>query len=480
MKMGLPLVEAMIWPSIIFVLLLLVGMYFLFFKILNSRKKSVLAIYIFLTSAGPGFINFIKDFLTDPKLSMLSFPPIDYSRLTQYNWLAGNIPVAMMVPQRSFLLGLTIGVWSLLLFLVAFKQKPILKKSKINQKKLYVLAGLLAGVLPIAHMHSFIALVVISGTICISKTNIFNLKKFDKNLLYFIVPAGILSTILYLSFVYGGIENPDFMKIAIGWSSEKNLFLWLKMWWEVWGITIPVAIYSLYFLYKNNKSRNSSKYFFGFFVLFTIANIIVFQPIFWDNTKLFAWVYLGFSLLASNVIVDLWKDNGWRTKKIKIIFKKVAAVCLIILMSATGVLELIRLNRFDKNTYMLNSKEDIEFAQYIRDNTKTDDVFLTVTTHNHPITVWGSRSIVLGYTGWALNFGFNYYQREQDIKTIYEAPEASMFLLKEYDVDYIYIGRPELNYYQIDQKKFDKLFPVAFKNDETTVYAVKNIYSELP
>lgn len=480
MKMGFSLVGAMIWPSIIFVLLLFLGMYFLFFKILNSRKKSLLAIYIFLTSSGPGFFTFIKEFLANPKLSMIAFPPIDYSRLIQYNWLAGNIPVAMMVPQRSFLLGLTIGVWSLLLFLIAFKQNPIIKKSKLNQKKLYVLAGLLAGILPIAHMHSFIALVIISGTICISKINIFNLKRFDKNLLFFIVPAGILSTILYSSFINGGIENPNFMQISIGWSSEKNLFLWLKMWWELWGITIPLAIYSLYSLYKNNKTKDSPKYFYGFFAIFIIANIIVFQPIFWDNTKLFAWVYLGFSLLASNVIVNLWRTKGWRTKITEKLFKKIIAVCLIVLMSATGVLELIRLNRFDKNTFMLNKKEEIEFAEYIRDNTDTDDVFLTATTHNHPITVWGSRSIVLGYTGWAHNFGFNYYQREQDIKLFYENPKEYLFLLREYDIDYIYIGKPELNYYEIDQDKFDEIFQVAFQNEETTVYAAKKIYPMLP
>jgi uncharacterized membrane protein len=350
-------------------------------------------------------------------------------------------------------------VLSLLIFIIAIKQKPVFKKSKKRQQKLFVIAGLLAGTLPIAHMHSFIAVVLITGIICL--THYKNYKK----LLYFVVPAGILSNALFFNFVAGGIENPNFMKISIGWTSEKNLFSWMNMWWDVWGIMIPVAIYSLIKLYKNKKTKQTAKYFFGFFAIFILANIITFQPIEWDNTKLFAWAYLGFSLLAANLIVDLWKKK----KNIA----KVIAVVTLIMLSSTGVLELIRLQRFDKNTHMMISNQEMMFVEKVTENTNTDDIFLTASTHNHPIQMWGTRSIVLGYKSWVLNFGFDYKEREIDIRSIYKNPEFSSQLIAKYDIDYIVVGPDEYAEFIINKNKFDKLFPVKFQDENTYIYKVE-------
>lgn len=474
-KLGLNITQAMIWPSILFILFLLIGMYFLNYQILKSSKKSVLAIFIFLTSAGPGFLFFLKSFFLNPSLEMLTFPRVDYSIISEYQWLAGNIPAAILVPQRAFLIGMTIGVWSLLLLVIALQ-----KKSTKDYKKMMIAAGLLAGILPIAHMHSFISVVIISGLICISifykhfKSENYqlvltkDLKSFIVKILYFVIPAAILSTIFYFSFVEGGIQKTDFMRISLGWTAKKDLLSWIIMWWEIWGIMIPLAIYSIisFFIKNKNKTKKEKfliEYFYGFFVLFAIANIIIFQPTAWDNSKIFTWVYFGFSLLVAHLIIEMWKKTTEH---------KILTIIMLIFLSTTGILELIRLHRLDKNTFILSSSQEINFAQNVMKNTQTDDIFLTASNHNNPLQMWGSRSIVLGYKGWVGNFGFDIEERSNDIFKIYHFPEQSQNLIKKYDIDYIVIGEREKSEFIVNQKYFDENFPTILTDENTTVYKV--------
>lgn len=470
MKFGLNIDQAMIWPSILLILLFLFGIYFLNYQILNSRKKALLAMFIFMTSAGPGFINFIKTFIDNPSLDLVLFPPIDYTRIIEYQWLAGNIPTAMLVPQRAFLIGVTIGTWSLLTFILALK--TIGKKNHRKQIKLFILSGLLAGILPIAHMHSFIAVVIISGIISameILKNN--NVKgdardgatQQNYNLAFFIFPAAILSSILFLKFVNGGIESANFMRIDFGWTSKDNIFSWIQMWWQLWGIMIPISIFSFYKLKKTKVIFQELKlsYFLGFFSLFIISNIIIFQPTPWDNSKLFAWAYLGFSLLAANLIIDIWKKH------------KLIAILFMIMLSTTGILELIRLQRFDKNTYMMSDSEEIRFAKEVMSKTKTDSIFLTSSDHNNPMQMWGSRSIILGYKGWVSNFGFDIEERSEDVSDIYQYPESSQKLINKYNIDYVVVGIRETREFNVNQKYFEEHYAVAFKNIDTTIFDIK-------
>ena len=477
MKFGATLTQAMIWPSIFLILVFLIGTYFLYFQVLGSRKKATLGIFIFLSGSGPGFINFIKDFFANPNIKLLSYSPIDYTRILKYQWLAGNIPTAMLVPQRAFLLGITIAVWALLLLVIAIQSK--------HSQKLFVVAGFLAGTLPIAHMHSFIAVAIISGFICI---DVFvRNKKMLKNILYFVVPAGLLSTILFFNFIYGGIQKEDFIRFSLGWTSKKDPISWIIMWWDVWGIMLPLAIYSLRNLILNNKYTKTLKvavplflptqFFYGFFAVFVVANIITFQPTAWDNTKLFAYVYLGFSLLAAHMVVELWKNgklflNKNNQIKLQKVARRVGTILIMILLSTTGILELIRLQRFDKNTYKLSNIEDIKFAQQVMKNTKTDAIFLTASDHNHPLLMWGSRQVVLGYKGWVTNFGFNIDEKSRDVKNIFENPEQYQYLLEKYNIDYVVIGEAEKREFAINQRFFDDNFPVKFRDSKTIIYSI--------
>ncbi|MBP7842780.1 hypothetical protein KA017_02130, partial [Candidatus Woesebacteria bacterium] len=196
-RLGFSLSEAFFIVSVLLLFFFLTGLYFLYFTLSNSRKEAILGIFLFFTSSGMGIFRFLSLL----KVTDILHPLKDYSRFVEYQWLAGNIPAAMLIPQRAFFIGVTIGVWVLNLLLWGLDESEknnntVLTKlsnklgfvTNTGQKKLLLSAGILAGILPIAHMHSFIVISVVTGIICL-----FNWAKFRLLLPYFVLPATCIS-----------------------------------------------------------------------------------------------------------------------------------------------------------------------------------------------------------------------------------------------------------------------------------------------
>jgi len=471
MRVGLRIDSAFFIVSVLLSLFFLSGLYFLYFQISKSRKQSILGIFIFLTSSGMGIFRYINHI----SINQLLFPTKDYSSFVQYDWLAGNILEAMIIPQRAFFIGVTLGVWVINLLFWGLKSKEKLSLFKNRQmistkQKYYLFAGLIAGLLPIAHMHSFITIVIVSGIICL-----FNKHKY-KDLIYFVLPAGIISTVLYFCFIHGGIQIDDFMTITLGWTANKNIltsvgllasiFNWIIMWLQVWGVFLPTVIFS-YFYFQNDKQfQKTLPIFFGFMTVFLISNIVIFQPTAWDNTKLFAWVYLGLSIFVAKLIFKLWSKN---------LRLKMLVIILMILLSSTGVVSILRIINFEQNTFMLSSTSEVLFAKQIAQNTQTDAIFLTSTNHNHPIPLWANRPIYLGYLGWVRNFGFDHTQRAKNLNIIFSGQKNANKVIIDNKISYIYVGPKERNSLNINEDYLEQ-FPIAFKNIDTKVYDTRQLW----
>ncbi len=375
----------------------------------------------------------------------------------------------MLLPQRAFLLGMTITIWVMVGVLWVLLHKQVQPKKIIAltpfQKIILVLCGLGAGILPITHMHSFIVLVILSG--CWAILNI----RWWKHLLWYVIPAGALSIILYAIFIKGGIENPRFMQVMIGWTAPhgknevEHFFYWLKMWWEIWGITLPIAVIGIPIAWLKLPRLERVTLYVGF-VIFLLGNIILFQPIQWDNSKLFLWAYLSFSGLATLVLQQLWHKQ---------IGGKILTILFFILLTATGMLELAKLLQFSKQSYRISSNEEIELGQLIREKTHPRSVFLVAPTHNHPALQWGVRSIVLGYPAWAWNFGFLYQERENDITVLYKGGPLTNKLLKKYNISYVAFGPEELNRLQGNESYYQQRFPLFAKTADIHIYDVRSV-----
>ncbi len=457
-RAGWPLPTAFLLPSIIFAFLLLFGIYFVYYQILESKKLAITSLTIFFLSSGPGFLKIFEIWKNNPSWEFLLYPTKDFSRLEEYQWLAGNVVNGMLMPQRAFLLGMAIATWSLAILLYVLRH-PALTKIEIrrNQQLLFI-AGLLAGILPITHMHSLIALILISGFTCIAEF------KRWKELSIYVLTAGILSSILYFKFIAGGIENPEFMQLLIGWTAPKTWLGWVTMWGQIWGIFTPLAILGLLII-KNWPAR-TKLLFFSFFLIFILGNLILFQPIQWDNSKLFLWTYFGWSALVTIVLGRL-TSKSWPGK--------ILAVILYLIITLTGCFELMRLQRFDKNTYLMTPMREMKMGEYIRQMTDEKSMFLTNASHNHPVSLWGARPILLGYPAWAWNFGFLYAQRLHDMRTMLAGNSRSIPLMRQYQIDYVAIGSGEIADLDANEHFFQQRFPLIYSDPSYRIYDVRSI-----
>ncbi len=454
MRVGFSLPLSFIIPSIIFSLMLIGGMYALFFQTLRSKAKAVLAITFYFLSSGLGFWNFLKEFVADPSLSAITYPIRDFGRFDQFDWYAGNVTLGLLLPQRAFLLGVTIGVWviAILFWILENKNLPEPKKHK-----LLLAIGLAAGIMPIAHAHSFIALIIITGLM-----SIVNYRRW-RLLLWYVIPATLLSGLLYYIFVAGGIERESFIRLLPGWTAPGGLFSWIHMWLLLWGTMLPAAIAG-FFLMRRSMSKNVQTFFIASFAIFALGNLVLFQPVQWDNTKLFWWAYLGFSGLAAYITAWLWKNS------------RIIAIILVVTLTATGILESIRIQRISKHSFQVTNTDDIDLGLAIRAQTDPSAVFLTAPKHNHFVMMWGIRPILMGYTGWVWNYGFKYEQRERDLATIYRGAPEALSLLQKYKISYIVIGPPEINDLKADENYFQARFPLAFKNNSNRIYDTRQLF----
>lgn len=477
-RTGFSLEQAIIIPSILYVILLIIGMYALIYLVSKSKRIAVVAICIFFLSAGPGFIDFAQDFVKSPTFASLLYPERHYSRIDQYSWYAGNVIVGMIIPQRAFLLGFTLSIWVLACYIYAIQKKDDQK----NQRTLLLLAGMLAGILPIAHMHSFIAVVIISGIISLTHRNRW------RELAFFVLPAAVISTLLYLMFVNGGIENKQFMHLQVGFTAKASLLEWLIMWWRIWGLTLPLAIIG-FFAIRRNKIQ-FREFYWGFFTIFILANLVLFQPIEWDNAKLFYWAYFGFSILAANLIVYIangafhisfsrYQESGVHQPKSYLQIRgKIVAAILLFSLTATGLLELARLSHVETNAYQGISNDDMKIAEEVRSSTDPNAIFLTSTSTNHWVMMWAARPMMMGFVGWVNNFGFLYQQRLDDMQNIYTAQPNTEELLKKYQISYVVIGPGEIADFHANEIYFSQNYPLAFQNMQYRVYDTRSVLGE--
>ena len=468
MRVGLPIQIAFGLPSILYSLLLLIGLYILFYLVLRSQRQANVAISLFFLSSGPGFLRFLQALWQGESLGYLLSPAtqLSYSRIEEYSWATGSVVEGLLLPQRAFLLGMTMSVWALVGLLIVLLQDNDSDRPTIpvrQQNWMLGAAALLVGLLPITHMHSFIVLFMVTGVLCVAAY-----RRWFQLFFYYVAPTGVISTVLVFIFILGGIEKSDFIQWYPGWTADPGFFSWLMLWLRIWGLMLPVAMAGLFLL--RDRPRVIQSFFAGFFLVFLVANLVLFQPVPWDNSKLFFWVYLGFSGLAAGVLGWLWQ----RGKAYH--FSRLDTVLLALALGLTGAIELVPIQiRGDRHRPYISTQNDIRLGQAIRSQTGPLERFLTAPTHNHPVVMWGARPIILGYTAWAYNYGFEISQVEQDVTTMFQGGLSAENLLKQYQVSYVAIGPPELERFDVNEDYYRQCYPVALQTADYQIYDVRSL-----
>lgn len=212
-------------------------------------------------------------------------------------------------------------------------------------------------------------------------------------------------------------------------------------------------------VYKAPKSL--LKNYLPFLVIFVITNIYIFQPHDFDNMKIMLYWLAVSLILVSYYIESLWNKRT--------IFKVMMPI-IIFFTIITGILSLIH-ESYD--IHKLYDKEGISLAEKAKNISGPNEVFLTSTKHNHPITSLSSRQIVMGYRGWLLTWGYNYKERERDVTEIYKGSIKTPSLIKKYDISYIVIGPSEKALFEANTEYFERNYKLIIEENEYKIFDVR-------
>ncbi len=506
------------FPMVGAFLALTAAFYMLSSTILKSKGKSVLAFLFFFFNGGFGALYFInwsnegkyhfKDIFTE----YYKTP----TNLTDENIRWVNVIIDMLLPQRTFLFGMTVLVCAIYLLFRAYESR---------EKKYFILAGILGGALPLIHTHSFVAFVLIAGGMILNDlyTNAVSTDSFWKKkpqavlFVFFIVLMETVSGLLKKEILLSGdlmilffvlilavlLAGIVLLVSAIKKGRTKELLSTVGC---MLGITVIMALPQI-FGFTLKQAHTESGFFEGHFnwanlgdgyiffylknmgvvlilyvlslfedkkdslfstapvfLLFIATELIKYQPLEYDNNKILYAAYIFIAVKAADYAVDLYQ-------KIKIGAggKLLAALILVsCFMSA-----LLSIGREAVSDYEVYGRDHVEMAKWIEDNTQVTDLFLTNNRHNNTVSSLTGRDILCGSANFLWTHGFSYDEYYADIRRMYESPKSFEDLFNRYGIDYVCVSEYELNDYETDTEYFDNHFEKVYEKGQCTLYKVK-------
>lgn len=410
------------------------------FSLIKNRLASYLSPLIIYFSGGLGFLVFIKELMMEKDwwqfLLHLSHEYTNHTDLIRW----GNALINWFVPMRSLLLGVPLA-------LIVFGWWWRILQSKKEEKVLLFGAGFVAGLMPLAHTHSFL---VVMGV-----TFIWSLifKKIKKWMMFGIATFVFgLPQLLWIK-LGSQADFGTFFGIMDGWVRADTNFFWF--WLANTGAFIPLLM--IVFIFPNLIERKLKLYFTPFLLLFFVGNFLRVTPWDWDNNKILLYWFIPSSILISYLIAIIWKSGS--------IQKFVAALVLFIL-TFSGGLDLFRVV-IGINNWTVFDQQTIKMAEEIKKLPKKS-VLVTAPYINNPILLSG-RYTYMGYTGRLWTHGLLYGEREEKVQKAYEG-DVSIIATEE--IDYIILGEIEKNWMterstEVNQHFFDQLIPIARVADRT-------------
>jgi len=397
----------------------------------------------------------------------------NHAEQSYYNLRWSNIIADMLVPQRTFL-----GGWCLLLPCIyllydnadgAYRRERGFTALLGDRKEWFagwdvrqlLVLSVMAGGLPLLHTHSFLALGLISAGWMIY--DLCHRGKVWPWLLY-----GGLACLLAAPQLFGWTfqhttGNSSFVYFQFNWVNNAGghglrdgyLWFWIK------NIGVPVILLALSLLEKDRKRRFIAS---GAFVIFVLAEFIIFQPNEYDNNKLFYVWWALCAVLAADYAVELYdKLKGLRAR---CIMAGMLAVCCF----ATGTLSIVRECISD---YQMFSHSDVKLAEWVEENTDQDDTFMCWTQHINPVSALTGRDIVCGPALWLYYHGYDLTARETDIRSFYQQPAERTDVLDKYSIDYILLGGYEHNELRPNITALEMHYECVYEADDgTRIFAV--------
>ncbi len=459
-------------------------------RFLRNTLMAALAVIIFFLGSGWGVYPFVVKAIQSHQsagefVQMLVNNDISTINKSDANTSEQNIdfgaPLSMsFLHQRTFFLGL-FGFLALLLLILQIRAKPSWWWSAA--------AGLILGLMPLWHTHSFVATCIMM-TIFILAAIINKERQFIYHLLSISLIGFVLAIpqVLFLMNSKGFLKTGSgFIKFRLGWmiepgigavqfgQSPRTVWSWqyLEFLWINFGLLLPsFLVAAIALLSKRLKKILTGPAFFYHWVFvalglayFAVNQTIKFQPWDFDNNKILVY----WQLFAAPIVVYFFAKLLANKKARRLILLGLFTILVI----SSGVVDMIP--RIFKNRSQMPIIFDVaaqKTAKYIRENIDEQDLILTGISHLNPVASLAGRSVLVGYPGWLWTRGINYGSREASLRNFYQNPTQSDKLLKDFPIKYILFDSTVQYDFNTQKDKFDQIFNKVFEAGDYALYKI--------
>jgi hypothetical protein len=552
-------------------------------RLLHNRTAAILTPVLVILNGGLGWAMLFSDVnKTDGGVfQVLRHIPHSYTILPEVaqGWRWGNAVTSLLVPQRGFLLGIPLAVIVFTQWWTAMRdyaegieqgkskkvkgkkderlEKKLKATSKLDQNKSapgegrlsalfpfsfflfpsakrMLAAGAVAGLLPLVHAHSFIAVMLVAaclvpwtywrGWAAYGVTALVALLVYSVSIYYGILNAsfakvaivglviGLSASLVWLLpgsylrlwvcfFVLAlGIGGPQilwsthnsavkmesFLAWEFGWDSDQETALGSKPVGpqpldsappvQAWMKRLP---YVAWFWFKNT----------GLFIPLLIAALLWKREDYLVPRKLL-FFFLPFTLCF--IVPNVVKLAPWIWDNVKVLFYWwiVSAPIVALLLArlwegnawnrslAAGLLVVLTLaGGLDvfalvtrQDEYQEFDRNGVAFAEMIKQQIPPHSMILHAPIHNTPVFLTGRRSL-MGYPGHIWTHGIDFGQRDVDIRKIYSGSPDAANLLSKYGVDYVVIDPQEHSAMPVDTAFFSR-YPEVVSIGEYHLYKI--------
>ncbi|MCC7543571.1 hypothetical protein IT415_02585 [bacterium] len=450
---------ALFWPTFILLLSLLIGSYRIGMRITHARAGGIMwSILLFFNGSAGGLMLLINHLTTELPNQLIDYTNAGIANPSTQLFF-NNITTSELLPQRTHLIGINVVFIVLLLLLSAYKRPDTKLQIATERSVLYSIA-VIVGLLPLLHVHSFF--VVGLSLIIVMLVRWWQ----SKHIPLFWIRAAVLSLAIaapQLYWQFSSSFSSSFSRWHVGWMAEQGTnILWF--WFLNLGILLPAIAYGIWLATKRVRNNGWALLLASVGgTLFIACNVYVFQPYIWDNMKFITYGYLFLLLPLCCTLVVLWQ----RGRVARVIISLVGVMVII-----PGVLSIARQYIvWDR----LFSTDDITVANYVRENTEPDDLFLTPSRHNMPVTAIAGRKTLLGYEGWLWTYNIDYSHTKEVTQKIWRGDPAAQNLLKDYGVDYIAISEDQALEANISIDSLNKAYDQVYSSNGWYIFRTYNL-----
>jgi len=359
-----------------------------------------------------------------------------------FRWL--NVFLALVAPQRGYLYGLPLGLLVLRLLERAVDE---------HRTARFLAAGLVAGMLPFAHLGTLLALALVTPFLFLARP--------DRRWAAFF-GSWVLVAAPQLWYQQGpGPGALGALRWAPGWVAAPDP--WLVFWLKNLGLLLPLTILAL--AIPGLLPDRARRILLALLVPFFAANLVVFQPWDWDNSKVLVYAYLAACILGAALVVRAWRAHAaWRAP----------VVLALSTLVGSGLLENTH-QALGRDRHRLLDAEEVELARQVREETEPRALFVCGLQHNHPVPVLGGRRVLLSYPGWHWSQGLDIAERERHVRAIFALGADADALLARYRVSYVVIGPWEQERLGASVEAFRARFPSPIRTRSYEVFDVRAI-----